>query len=266
MNANRESRDYAQKHFYDVKLDVWPLTLDCNMTEEIREWEATEAGQSSLGGYDAIEVARGPDELYFFRNFLRTYLCPKLSGLVLTQLRNPPPKETEFQGSIYMSSQNDRFALSKRSWGGWRLPGHFPRFDMCVVAPIGIPMYQALADFFPGFPQSFISDYDYDNQPLVRHMTGRLPNNVVQRIRRLVYLHQERTLQTGANGHNCGVVTNWNTRLWKLGAFKGASEFSTAFMMYIPKHIDLDDLSLIEWEKTGQDRGALSFNCKCRNE
>ncbi|KAK8861909.1 hypothetical protein PGQ11_008144 [Apiospora arundinis] len=274
MNANRESREYAKAHFYDVTLDVWTLNLDYQLDTEVAEFEQWPPSKDFTGGHPALEVAMGVhgahQKAHFMVHFLLLHLASKLEDQVSSQLRAPLPKrdgpmDSSRRGTIYVSSKHDRFALSKITLTT-KAPWRYRKVDMCERAFLRNYLCRDLdrfsrerASFNP--KASYQAGGDPDDDFWSRHMAGRLPGSVVRRIQRIVFLNQGHT--EFVNDHACGQEIGFPVRDWKLGTFKGASEFATMIMHTIPSRLDVGNLGLIEWEKVRVGRTFADFTCMC---
>ncbi|KAK7981161.1 hypothetical protein PG989_013618 [Apiospora arundinis] len=279
MNANQEARDCGLE-FYDVKLDVWTLSVDVQPAAEFAEFEKWPPSKDFTRGHPALDVARGMHgalkRAILMQNFLLFHLASKLEHQVAKLLKAPLPKRddpansTRRRGTLYLSSKYDRFALAKmtlttQSPWGWR------SMEMCERAFLRNYLCRDL-DHFTRERARLSPRYIYqaggnpEDDFLSHHMAGRIPNDVVRRIQRLVYLSDgtRSSAEVTSGTHNCGNIVNYSTREWKLGAFKGASEFYTAYMVTIPSQLDVGNINLIEWEKISEGSGALRFSCKCR--
>ncbi|KAK8087420.1 hypothetical protein PG994_002394 [Apiospora phragmitis] len=116
MNTNQESRNYALRYFYDVKLDVWTLAVNFNPHTEVVEYGKTPLGQRHewLG---LLEATAQPSPRITLR-------CRLVASSSAAPASNPGcssdedmegSPETQRKGAIYLSSQHDRFALAKKT-------------------------------------------------------------------------------------------------------------------------------------------------------
>ncbi|KAK8026182.1 hypothetical protein PG990_004005 [Apiospora arundinis] len=252
MNANREARHYATKYIYDVQLDVWTLSVDFNAAAEIAEFEQSSKSSYFTEGHPAMDVAIGRHgasmRAKFMFGLLDTHLRPKLCQQVTNQARATLPKRddpnnpTRRRGTIHLSSQYDRFALTGDS-GTNQAPWGVFVVDMCERAFLRDYLCRDL-DRFARERARLDPEYLYraggdpQDEFLSRHMAARLPASVLQRIRRLVYVNHHSYFRTNIfDPHVCGREVGQDTRAWRLGTFKGVSDFYTASMRTVPTSV-----------------------------
>lgn len=261
MKINQESRAYAQRYFYDIKLDVWTLAVDYDYATELHKYESTQDGRKQR---EALSPNDAADEAMFTADFWLYHLRYKLHHSLVEKLEIRAKDmegrtDTKRKGAIYLSSKHDRFALTKKSFAGRGPWGHW-LVDMCERAflrdHIGVSMNQALATrnrLNPHWPYPYIGSGDMGSEFLARHMSGRLLPSVLKKIRQVVYLREY-----GTELHDCG-TDYMSTQDWKVGTcFKGAETFYTAKMITIPSTAELQPQHLFEWKKSDK---VSSFRC-----
>ncbi|KAK8087422.1 hypothetical protein PG994_002396 [Apiospora phragmitis] len=104
-----------------------------------------------------------------------------------------------------------------------------------------------------------------DGEFRVRHMADPLPNNVVQRVRRVVNLHATLQTERGCQHHVCGEYP-LRSQDWRLGAFKGARQLYTGQIFCAPADYGDGARSLLEWARVADVNGRASYKFVCNHD
>lgn len=150
MNINRESRAYAQRYFYDIKLDVWTLAVDCDAAAELKKFGDTTSGRREFVYQHHSEDARSILTTCFWNQHLQPTFHSRLVGLMQVSTKNMEGRaDTERRGAVYVSSKHDLFALTNKSfterggpWSAWKVSGFQCLF---FFAPVFIPGYPSVS-------------------------------------------------------------------------------------------------------------------------
>ncbi|KAK8038596.1 hypothetical protein PG993_007007 [Apiospora rasikravindrae] len=283
MNATRESRYYAKRLFFDVHLKVRNIHVNYDIAAEIMEYGNNVYGWRTGGGRKTLEMVRGehgePLRAWFASGFWRDHVLPKM-GAYVTKLLDTAPQHMDrlgygrsgkLTGTIFLSSRRDRFALTStnKSVG---MPWDLVNVEICTRAILRDQMYKGYCQAVEDSMRLNFNRANYDsgrpdnwkNEFWSRHMAGRLPPDVVRRIRRVVHLHSS-TLEMGSWPHTCGEDSALHDGDWKLGSFTSAKELYTARLPVILNTADLGARNLLEWDKTAREDGTMSFTCMCNS-
>ncbi|KAK6845655.1 hypothetical protein PG995_015765 [Apiospora arundinis] len=251
MNVNQESRHYAMNIFFDVHLDVRMLSVDFDLATEIAAFTRTPRGYDT-DGHDPRAVYGGFHGGYlqwrFTSAFWCQYLRPMLHNRVKQQLKASPRRllaegtATRRKGLVYVSSQHDKFALTKAirtqnaPWGSFEA-------DQCERAFLRDHVCRTMNRALGNCRNCPASPYgNSDGEFLSRHMADRLPQSVQLKVRRVIYMHDEWSLCRGS-------YHSLFARDFKLGTFKGAREYYSAYMPIVPAATSLLGAQrLVEWQ------------------
>ncbi|KAK8076996.1 hypothetical protein PG996_003166 [Apiospora saccharicola] len=109
MNINQESRAYARRYFYDIKLDVWALAINYDSAAEIREYESSELGRTQrewcleVWGLSNDEFSKSIFIRSFWLHHLRPRLHSSVVGLLQSSRKNMEGRaNTKQKGAIYV--------------------------------------------------------------------------------------------------------------------------------------------------------------------
>ncbi|KAK8133468.1 hypothetical protein PG984_005480 [Apiospora sp. TS-2023a] len=258
MNANQESREYAQNHFYKAKVKVRTLVpVVLSIPNEIASFASTPAAQDPwynqkclMGIYSGLYGQRLQAEFRF--DFWHSHLVPKLREHVTKLLETPGRQMMAVagdsrsgikKGTLFLSPEHDRFAICH---------------DYADV-------HKNLARVVLGLQQPLFTPENPEDQLLARHIADRLPKRVLQKIRRVVSLHAGPEAGDRLT-HVCGEHL-MRSREWKLRSFKGAHQLYTAHMLAVPNDMSHSQgfQNLLEWERVDVN-GAVTFKCMCEGQ
>lgn len=246
MNVNRDSRAYALRLFYDFQVDVSTLEVEFDLIEEMALY-----GQ-------ALDIYSDSTVMNAYRD---------VGGIILKQLRTH--QNGEPKGTIYLSSQHDRFALASTK-KDTDIPWNILRIDMVQRAFVPDAIVTDICTAENDGPDResrdllLINAAEFGTGFFSKYMGAKLPNDAVKRIRRVVHLHAG-PQPTGGPHHTCGPTATLRPRHWKLGTFKGAQQLYTAQLASISSPTSLRIYHLLEWRKT-EAAGPVSFACTCQEE
>ncbi|KAK7921568.1 hypothetical protein PG985_009590 [Apiospora marii] len=283
MNACPESREYAQEHFYKVKLDVRtlvPATL--SIPYELAAFVSKPAAQRPWYiGRDFMGIYSGDFGQWIqaeFRYYFWLFqLAPKFREDVAKLLRTPGPgmavagdaRSGICKGTIFLSPEHDLFALGQtfhlrtgtrpNPWG----------IDLCERAFLRDQRHLDYAQAQDQFerivlerpsPAPFTA-WNPNTEFLARHIADKLPRSVRQKIRRLVNLHTNHT--AGSPLRHIHEEQPMRARDWDLRAFKGAHQLYTAQMVAVPSDGSQGYQNLLEWKLVEDANGSVTFKCIC---